>query len=101
MNISRLDGIDHRPPAISTTWGKSQCTWFMLFFRIVPERLEDFLVAVKENAATSLAGDYGCRQFDVSLAADGSNDVLLYERYDTAECCDTPDASPLSCLFRP
>ena len=24
-------------------------------FRIVPERLEDFLVAVKENAATSLA----------------------------------------------
>ena len=71
-------------------------------FRIVPERLEDFLVAVKENAATSLAGDYGCRQFDVSLAADGSNDVLLYEQYDTAECfCGTPDASPLSCLFRP
>ena len=58
-------------------------------FRIVPERLEDFLVAVKENAATSLAGDYGCRQFDVSLAADGSNDVLLYEQYDTAECFAT------------
>ena len=63
-------------------------------FRIVPDRLDDFLVAVKQNAATSLSGDYGCRQFDVSVATDGSNDVLLSEQYDTPDCFATHLTKP-------
>ena len=54
-----------------------------VIYRILPEKLEDFLDAVKKNAATSAAGDYGCRQFDVSVALDGTNDVMLYEVYDS------------------
>lgn len=57
-----------------------------VIYRVLPERLEEFLVAVKLNAATSVAGGYGCQQFDVSLAVDGSNDIMLYEVYEAPEC---------------
>jgi (4S)-4-hydroxy-5-phosphonooxypentane-2,3-dione isomerase len=51
-------------------------------FEIRPELFEAFRPLMVENARASLRDEPGCRQFDVSLPADGAPRVLLYEVYD-------------------
>ena len=45
-----------------------------------PDRQNDFLPLMLENARVSLAEEPGCRQFDVSADEDGT--IFLYELYD-------------------
>lgn len=54
-------------------------------FTLVPEARDDFRALVLENAATSLAEEPGCRQFDVLIPeGDPGDRVVLYEIYDDA-----------------
>jgi len=53
-------------------------------FRLNPGCLARFTKAVRENAATSVRDEPGCRRFDVLAPRDGGERVVLYEIYDDA-----------------
>ncbi len=50
-------------------------------FRIKPNQINDFLPLMRDNAATSLKEETGCRTFDIWR---NGTDVFLYEIYDDA-----------------
>lgn len=47
-----------------------------------PERLEQFLEAIKENAARSFNDEPGCRYFDVTQDRSDPTHFIFYELYD-------------------
>lgn len=47
-----------------------------------PEHADAFRTEMVRNAGASLADEPGCRQFDVSVAADDPAKIFLYELYD-------------------
>ena len=51
-------------------------------FRIKPEHLADFAVAIEENARLSRNTEPGCRQFDVCRDCGDASLFFLYELYD-------------------
>jgi quinol monooxygenase YgiN len=58
-------------------------------FGLVPETRAEFHRLVRENAATSLRDESGCRQFDVLIPEGDPGDlVVLYEIYDDAASFD-------------
>ncbi len=54
-------------------------------FRVHPAKVEAFQAAVTQQAATSLAEEPGCLQFDVAVASDDPTYVFLYELYTDAK----------------
>ena len=64
-----------------------------VLFSIDPEHTSDFLQAMVANARTSAAQEPGCRQFDVCVSGSNSNDVFLYEVYDSKAAFDAHLAS--------
>ena len=64
-----------------------------VLFSIKPEHTSAFLQAIVANARTSAAEEAGCRQFDVCVSASNSNDVFLYEVYDSKAAFDAHLAS--------
>ena len=50
-------------------------------FQIKPGRMEDFMPLMLQNAATSLAIEPGCHQFDVATDPARPDEVFLYEIY--------------------
>ena len=64
-----------------------------VLFSIKPEHTSDFLPAIAANARTSVAEEPGCSQFDVCVSASNSNDVFLYEVYDSKAAFDAHLAS--------
>lgn len=57
-------------------------------FMIKPERFDEFLTIVRQNADTSLQTEPGCTRFDVLWDPARPGDVLLYELYSTAAAFD-------------
>lgn len=55
--------------------------------------MENFLHRVLANAATSLAEEVGCRQFDVLRDPARPGEVMLYELYDDPPAFDAHLAS--------
>ncbi len=53
-----------------------------------PEHVESFRTEMIRNAKASLADEPGCRQFDVSVAADDPAKIFLYELYDDRAAFD-------------
>jgi len=51
-------------------------------FRIRPESIDDFAVAIDENARLSRDTEPGCRQFDVCRDPADASLFFLYELYD-------------------
>jgi quinol monooxygenase YgiN len=51
-------------------------------FRVKPEFIDAFGVAIVDNARASLASEPGCRQFDVCRDLADAALFLLYELYD-------------------
>jgi quinol monooxygenase YgiN len=51
-------------------------------FRVHAAHRADFEAAMRRNAATSLADEPGCRQFDVCVDPTDPLRVVLYELYD-------------------
>lgn len=64
-----------------------------VLFSIKPEHASEFLQAMVANARTSAAEESGCRQFDVCVSNRNSNDVFLYEVYDSKVAFDAHLAS--------
>ena len=50
-------------------------------FRAVPERAEDFLTALRDNARASVKREPGCLRFDVCTSPEDPAHVFLYEIY--------------------
>ena len=64
-----------------------------VLFSVRPEHSPEFLQAIVANARTSVAEESGCRQFDVCVSDRNSNDVFLYEVYDSKAAFDAHLAS--------
>jgi (4S)-4-hydroxy-5-phosphonooxypentane-2,3-dione isomerase len=54
-------------------------------FDILPPHQAEFMRAMTLNAATSLAEEPGCRQFDVCASMKHPEEVFLYECYDSEQ----------------
>jgi (4S)-4-hydroxy-5-phosphonooxypentane-2,3-dione isomerase len=59
-----------------------------VLFTIQPAHYAEFLQAIIANAQTSLFKESGCWQFDVCSSSSKSNDIFLYEVYETKEAFD-------------
>lgn len=64
-----------------------------VLFSIGAEHTSAFLQAIVANARTSVAEESGCKQFDVCVSDRDSNDVFLYEVYDSKAAFDAHLAS--------
>ncbi len=51
-------------------------------FQVAPGRMEAFLAAAFDDARHSVAGEPGCRQFDVIRPEGAEDTVVFYEVYD-------------------
>ena len=58
-------------------------------FQVKPESLAKFNELIAVNAKASVAGEPGCRQFDVLRALDDPSRVVLYEVYDSEDAFKT------------
>ena len=63
-------------------------------FEIMPRHLDDFLVAMRKNAAQSFADEVGCQQFDVCQDQQNPNIIFLYEIYDDEAAFEAHKAAP-------
>ncbi len=52
-------------------------------FELKAAHIDAFLPLMQENAATSLAREPGCRQFDVCQNSAAPDQIFLYEVYDS------------------
>lgn len=62
-------------------------------FQIAPDTWDDFMPLMSRNAATSLAEEPGCRQFDIATDPARPHEVFLYELYRDAAAFDAHLAS--------
>lgn len=69
-------------------------------FTVRSDGMARFLELIALNAAASVRDEPGCRRFDVTVPEDGSNDVLLYEIYNSSAAFDAHMASPHFLAFR-
>jgi quinol monooxygenase YgiN len=69
-------------------------------FEVRPEAMDAFLEQAVLDAAQSVAKEPGCKQFDVTIAEDQPNRVLLYEIYDDPAAFDAHLATPHLAAFR-
>jgi len=63
-------------------------------FRIKPEFVAEFEVAIAENARLSLEVEPGCRQFDVCRDPNDQSLFFLYELYEDLAAIDAHLRSP-------
>jgi autoinducer 2-degrading protein len=70
---------------------------------VLTAKLGDFEAlhaAALENAAAAIRDEPGCRRFDVLVAPDGGDKVMLYENYDDEAAFDAHRTSPHYLVFR-
>jgi quinol monooxygenase YgiN len=63
-------------------------------FKIKPEKTEDFLPRVRQQAQDSLRLEEGCNQFDVLVDETDPNTIVLYETYSDAQAFDVHRQTP-------
>lgn len=63
-------------------------------FRIKPAHVEDFALAITENARISRETEIGCRLFDVCRDPADASSFLLYELYDDDAAIEAHLATP-------
>lgn len=69
-------------------------------FEVRPEAIAAFLEQAVLDASQSVAREPGCKQFDVTVAEDQPNRVLLYEIYDDPAAFDAHLKTPHLAAFR-
>ena len=69
-------------------------------FEVRPDAVDRFLELAKSDASQSVAREPGCHQFDVAVAEEQSNVVVLYEIYDDAAAFDAHLQTPHLEVFR-
>ena len=62
--------------------------------KVHPERLEDFLAAIKENATRTFSDEPGCKYFDVTQDIKDPHHFVFYELYDDEAAIDAHRAAP-------
>jgi quinol monooxygenase YgiN len=72
----------------------------MVQLQIDPERREEFLAAITENAAASVRDEPGCLRFDVCAVDGDPNRFVLYELYRDAAAFDEHRAAPHFATWR-
>lgn len=61
-------------------------------YDVVPGKVDDFLAALKENAAASVK-EPGCRELDVAVSQKDPNHVFILEVYDNAAAAEAHTAT--------
>lgn len=61
---------------------------------VYPERLEDFLSAIKENSERSYTDESGCTYFDVTQDLSNPTHFIFYELYTDEEAIEAHRAAP-------
>ena len=59
-----------------------------------PERLEDFLAAIRENAERTFTDEAGCRYFDVTQDLKNPLHFVFYELYEDEAAIEAHRATP-------
>lgn len=59
-----------------------------------PERLEEFLAAIKENANRTFNDEPGCNYFDVTQDNKNPTHFIFYELYENEAAIDAHRAAP-------
>ncbi|RQR30757.1 MULTISPECIES: putative quinol monooxygenase [unclassified Burkholderia] len=62
--------------------------------KVHPERLEDFLDAIKENATRTFSDEAGCKYFDVTQDIKDPLHFMFYELYEDDAAIDAHRAAP-------
>ena len=63
-------------------------------FEVVPSKLENFIGAMRKNAAQSFADEAGCQQFDICQDPQNPNTMYLYEIYDDEAAFEAHKSEP-------
>jgi (4S)-4-hydroxy-5-phosphonooxypentane-2,3-dione isomerase len=61
-------------------------------YDVVPGKVDDFLAALKENAAASVK-EPGCRELNVTVSQKDPNHVFIFEVYDNAAAAEAHAAT--------
>lgn len=67
---------------------------------VIPERLEDFLAAIAENAARTFNDEAGCKYFDVTQDNTDPLHFIFYELYESEAAIEAHRAAPHFRLWR-
>jgi len=55
---------------------------------VVPGQIDAYLAALKENGATAVKEEPGCREFNITVSQKDPNHVFIFEVYDNAAALD-------------
>jgi (4S)-4-hydroxy-5-phosphonooxypentane-2,3-dione isomerase len=55
---------------------------------VVPGKIEDYLVAIKEVGAASIKSEPGCSEFDITVSQKDPNHLFIFEVYENATAFD-------------
>lgn len=61
---------------------------------VYPERMEQFLMAIQENASRTFNDEVGCRYFDVTQDVSKPTHFIFYELYDDQAAIDAHRKAP-------
>lgn len=72
----------------------------LVTLEIAPDRVDEFLAYIKEEAADARAKEPGCRRFEISRSVDRPNVFTLTEGYDDLAALEAHRQTPHFLLFR-
>ena len=72
-----------------------RCMSMRSTYDIAPGQIDNFLAALKENAAASVK-EPGCREFNILVSQKDPNHVLIFEVYDDAAAARGASRRPIT-----
>jgi len=72
----------------------------LVTLEISPDRVDDFVRYITEEAADARTKESGCRRFEISRSVDKSNVFTLTEMYDDVAALEVHRTTPHFLLFR-
>jgi autoinducer 2-degrading protein len=72
----------------------------LVTLEIAPDRVDEFLLYITEEAADARSKEPGCRRFEISRSVDKPNVFTLTEAYDSLEALEAHRQTPHFLLFR-
>jgi (4S)-4-hydroxy-5-phosphonooxypentane-2,3-dione isomerase len=60
---------------------------------VVPGQIDAYLAALKENGATAVKEEPGCREFNITVSQKDPNHVFIFEVYENAAALETHRAT--------
>jgi len=72
----------------------------LVTIEVAPDRVDEFLDYIKEEAADARTKEPGCRRFEISRSVDQANVFTLTEAYDDLAALEAHRLTPHFLLFR-